>query len=62
MLYEVLARLGEFGINELFCLDKGGGIIKTSRVGHPERIACLAARDIDDDSPSVWSRGDKGMH
>ena len=47
MFYEVLARLGEFGINELFRLDKGVGIIETSRVGHPERIACLAARDVD---------------
>ena len=48
MFYEILARLGEFGINELFRLDKGVGIIETSRVGHPERIAYLAARDVDD--------------
>ena len=47
MFYEVLARLGEFGIYELFRLDKGVGIIETSRVGHPEGIARLTARDID---------------
>ena len=48
MFNEIFARLGKFCINELFCLRKGVDIIEARRVGHPERIACLAACDVDD--------------
>jgi len=43
MLNEVLSRLCQFCIYELFRLCKGVGIIETWRVGHPEQVTRLTA-------------------
>ena len=47
MLNEVLTRLCQLCVYELFRRRDSAGIIETRRVGHPKGVPCLTARDVD---------------